>query len=60
VFLRHLDFLIDKVNQKSSANKTLKSVPRVLTSDNIVMIAIADEQPSDIIQAPVSGTIESQ
>ena len=33
-FLRHLDLLIDKMNQKSSAIQILKSVPRVLTSDS--------------------------
>ncbi|SDP77529.1 hypothetical protein SAMN04488512_14110, partial [Sulfitobacter litoralis] len=31
--LRHLDLLIDKMNQKSSLIQILKSVPRVLTSD---------------------------
>lgn len=31
--LRHLDLLIDKMNQKSSVIQILKSVPRVLTSD---------------------------
>ena len=30
---RHLDLLIDKMNQKSSSIQILKSVPRVLTSD---------------------------
>jgi hypothetical protein len=31
--LRHLDLLIDKMNQKSSLNQILKSVQRVLKSD---------------------------
>jgi hypothetical protein len=31
--LRHLDLLIDKMNQKSSLNQILKSVQRVLTAD---------------------------
>jgi hypothetical protein len=30
--LRHLDFLVDKMNQKFSVIKILKSVPWVLTS----------------------------
>ncbi|TCT27381.1 hypothetical protein EDC90_10885, partial [Martelella mediterranea] len=34
--LRHLDLLIDKMNQKSSLIQILKSVPPALTSDNWV------------------------
>ncbi|WP_371171483.1 hypothetical protein, partial [Aliiroseovarius sp. 2305UL8-7] len=33
--LRHLDLLIDKMNQKSSSIQILKSVQRVLTSDTV-------------------------
>jgi len=33
--LRHLDLLIDKMNQKSSFIQILRSVPQVLTSDTL-------------------------
>jgi hypothetical protein len=40
--LRHLDLLIDKMNQKSSVIQCFKSVPMVLTSDISENITIND------------------
>ena len=40
--LRHLDLLIDKMNQKSSVIQSFKSVPMVLTSDISENITIND------------------
>lgn len=34
----HLDFLIDKMNQKSSLIQILKSVQRVPTADNVKLV----------------------
>ncbi|MGC1505794.1 MAG: DUF4214 domain-containing protein, partial [Sulfitobacter sp.] len=45
--LRHLDLLIDKMNQKSSVLQILKSVPRVLTSDKLY-IAYFNRAPDAI------------
>jgi len=50
--LRHLDLLIDKMNQKSSVIQSFKSVPMVLTSDsqqhkNLYAIILGCALPKD-------------